>query len=166
MAETKIYIPDKLDRYLRERAMERFGYRKGAISEAAEEAISQWIAKEEMIGERIKAIAEQARHDDNVIALLLFGSYARKEPAYRDVDIAIVFRGKPKSSALLEYTRHADGILDISAFNTMPINMQARVIDEAVLLYLGDKESFYNLTISISREWNDFKPTFDYILSR
>lgn len=46
MAETKIYIADDIDMKLRELAMERFGYGRGSISSAVEEAIVQWLNKQ------------------------------------------------------------------------------------------------------------------------
>lgn len=40
--ELKFYISVELDGEFRKRAMERYGYRKGSISKAAEEAIAKW----------------------------------------------------------------------------------------------------------------------------
>lgn len=47
----RVKIDDKLERKFREHAMRRFGYCKGALSKAAEEAILRWISaveKEEL----------------------------------------------------------------------------------------------------------------------
>jgi hypothetical protein len=40
-------IPEELEKRFRRLAMEKFGYSKGAISKALEEAIKEWIKKKE-----------------------------------------------------------------------------------------------------------------------
>ena len=40
----RIKIDQKLERKFREAAMRRFGYGKGALSKAAEEAIRRWVS--------------------------------------------------------------------------------------------------------------------------
>ncbi len=42
MGELKIVLPDEIERTFRKIAMIRFGFKKGAMSEAAKEAISEW----------------------------------------------------------------------------------------------------------------------------
>ena len=60
MGEMKIKIPDNLDNLFRRIAMKKFGYRKGAISYAAKEALEDWTATEEIpdkIEDPIEAIS-------------------------------------------------------------------------------------------------------------
>jgi len=56
----RVQIDQKLERKFREAAMKKFGYGKGALSRAAEEAILNWISnqKENPIfeGDPVKAI--------------------------------------------------------------------------------------------------------------
>jgi len=57
----RVQIHEKLERRFRELAMRRFGYAKGALSRAAEEAIMNWIsaAEKESLsfeGDPVKAI--------------------------------------------------------------------------------------------------------------
>ncbi len=56
----RVQIDPKLERKFRETAMKKFGYGKGALSKAAEEAILNWIScqKETPIfeGDPVKAI--------------------------------------------------------------------------------------------------------------
>src|SRR5271157_2589253 len=144
MAETKIYIPDKLDRFLRERAMKRFGYGKGSISKSAEEAIAQWLMREDLIASTCDRMVSIARGDKNVLAVILFGSYARKEPNYRDVDISIVLKERNSSgksgARLLPYAKGTDKLFELSIFNDLPVNVQTRALNEAVLLYVSDRD--------------------------
>ncbi len=47
MGEVKIYLSDELDRRFRKAAMEAYGYGRGSISRAAEEAFLEWCRKRE-----------------------------------------------------------------------------------------------------------------------
>ena len=49
MAELKIYLPEDLKNEFKKRSMEAFGYGRGSISKAAEEAIQRWISEKEKI---------------------------------------------------------------------------------------------------------------------
>ena len=71
----RIQIDDKLERKFREKAMKKFGYGKGALSKAAEEAILNWVstADEESVnfeGDPVKAI-EGLLKDVNVDSITL-----------------------------------------------------------------------------------------------
>lgn len=44
MAGIRFQITDELEKKFREAAMKRFGYGKGALSLAAEEALSRWLS--------------------------------------------------------------------------------------------------------------------------
>jgi len=44
MAGLRFQVKEELERKFREAAMKRFGYGKGALSRAAEEALQKWLA--------------------------------------------------------------------------------------------------------------------------
>jgi hypothetical protein len=46
MGRVSVYIPDKLEKMLRFKTIERFGGRKGDLSKAVVEAVKTWIEKE------------------------------------------------------------------------------------------------------------------------
>ena len=57
----RVQIDEKLERKFRETAMKKFGYGKGALSRAAEEAILDWVSSSEketvrFEGDPVKAI--------------------------------------------------------------------------------------------------------------
>ena len=71
----RVQIDDKLERKFREKAMKKFGYGKGALSKAAEEAILNWVstAGEDSVnfeGDPVKAI-EGLLKDVNVDSITL-----------------------------------------------------------------------------------------------
>lgn len=61
MAGIRVQLPDDLEKKFRETAMKCFGYGKGALSKAAEEAFRNWITsagkeKLKFKGDPVKAI--------------------------------------------------------------------------------------------------------------
>jgi len=48
VAGLRLQIDDGLEKRFREAAMRRFGYGKGSLSHAAEEAIAKWLTSREM----------------------------------------------------------------------------------------------------------------------
>ena len=167
MAETKIYIPDGLDQKLREQAMRRFGYGRGSISAAAEEALGQWVARMEGIDRRLAMIKERARGDRQVVAVLLFGSYARKEPGFRDVDVAILAEEGAKGFGVLSEYRNlvgADSGIDIALLNDMPLQTKQRVMGEAVVLCVRDAKKLYDYSSDVIIRGSDFRYVYDKVL--
>ncbi len=47
MGEVKVYLSDELDKRFRKAAMDAYGYGRGSISKAAEEAFLEWCRKRE-----------------------------------------------------------------------------------------------------------------------
>lgn len=71
----RVKISAKLEQKFREAAMKRFGYRKGALSKATEEAILKWLSSTEeetapFEGDPVKAI-EGLLKDVNVDSVTL-----------------------------------------------------------------------------------------------
>ena len=51
MGDLKIYLPDDLKKEFKRRSMEAFGYGRGSISKAAEEAIQRWTSERETLSQ-------------------------------------------------------------------------------------------------------------------
>lgn len=161
--EAKIYINDKLAEKWRELAMKRFGYGRGSISKAAEEALSMWVENEEIIIVTLEKLKKIASKEKQVLALLLFGSYARKEP-YHDTDITVIVQNKSnklKILSLFESSVPETPKFDFSIFNDMPINMKSRVLSECVLIYEKQGFDLKNLSSELIQKWSDIKPMID-----
>ncbi len=170
MAETKIYISDAIDKELREQAMSKFGYGRGSISSAAEEAIAQWISRENGIKRKLQAIVEMAKTDKDVEAVLLFGSYARKESNYGDIDVALVLKDKKNAAQkLMSYLKAANSgsnlEVQVVIFNNLPLDMQRRVLNESKILCASDKGALYEKSAEIIRSWSDFEYLFNRMIS-
>ncbi len=169
MAEAKIYVSDNVDKRLRESAMKKFGYGRGSISKAAEEAIIQWLSKEDFIQSRIDTLIQKAKSGKDVIAVFLYGSYARKEPDYRDVDIALLFNdAKNSQTKLFEYSKLLASDLyrfDVVALNNLSIDMKVKVLKEGLPLYISDKPKLYSYSANTIKEDSDYGYAFNAVLS-
>jgi len=53
MGELKIYLREELLKEFKKRSMEAFGYGKGSISKAGEEAIQRWTSEREKLTQEI-----------------------------------------------------------------------------------------------------------------
>ncbi len=62
MGELKVYLSEDLKREFKKRSMERFGYGRGSISKAAEEAIQRWTSEEERIVRGIYSTGEPVKN--------------------------------------------------------------------------------------------------------
>ncbi len=171
MAETKIYIDDHVDKRLREAAMIRFGYGRGSISNAVEEAIVQWLRREAIIKKRLDAIANFAKKDKNTIAVIVFGSYARKERDYVDIDVAVLVE-KPQANihALANYIPlsedYRDKIFDIVMLNGLPLDVQRKVLNEGEAIYVKDTKKLYDYSIGVINRWSDYSHRFYTMLNK
>lgn len=168
--EIKVYTSDKLGEQFKKYAMRRFGYGRGSISSAAEEAITRWLIETDRIYTKIDTILESAKTDKNIIAVFLFGSYARKEYTYRDADVAIlVDKNADHQKSLLKYDNvvgnFENRIIDISIMNDMPLDIQSRILNEAVVLYVSEKAKLYDYSIIILEKWSDFKPRLEMMIN-
>lgn len=163
---TKVYIDDKLAEKWKELAMKRFGYGRGSISKAAEEALSMWVEKEQIVTTAFGKLKEAAIGEKNILALLLFGSYARKEP-YHDIDIAIVLENnadKLKVLSIIESSVPEEPKFDFSVFNDMPMNMKSRVLNECIVIYNRKDYDLKEVSSDIIIKWSDIKPIIDSAL--
>lgn len=59
MGYIKVQVSDKAEKKFREAAMKKFGYTKGALSQAAEKALQEWSDKE-LAKEEVRKIIEDS----------------------------------------------------------------------------------------------------------
>ena len=115
----------------------------------------------------IHEIIEKANHDDEVIAVALFGSFARNE-RYRDIDVCIFLKPqsyKPidLSRKKLSYTQENQNI-DVQIFQQLPLYIRKRILEEMKIEYCRDEDALYDLCFTTLREFGDFKYCYeDYL---
>lgn len=61
MGELKVYLREDLKKEFKKRSMETFGYGRGSISKAAEEAIQRWTSEREKLMQEIHPQKDSVR---------------------------------------------------------------------------------------------------------
>ena len=108
-------------------------------------------------------LLEMAHQDDDVLAVLLFGSVAREEQTpFSDIDICLVLRPQTKtyrnidlSYKRLEYLKLFD--MDIHIFQQLPIYIRRQVLKEGKVLFVRDEDVLYDLATRTAKAFEDFK---------
>lgn len=158
MSQIKIYSTEKVDKPFRALAMERFGYGKGAISKAAEEALIRWTSTISAINSLIEKIVRKAKEDRRILAVVLFGSYIRKDPNFRDVDVGLLlYKLEDSLNVYSDYAAFVGGenYLDLSIINSLPADVQSSIFNDAVVLYCSDDPALHDYTINLIKRSAD-----------
>ena len=106
----------------------------------------------------------RARGDEEVLAVMLFGSAARGEAKERsDVDICLVlppgrYAKRDLTEKRLEYLSEFDA--DIQVFQGLPIYIRSRVLKEGRVLFCRDEPALYEVALRTIKEFEDFKPLY------
>jgi hypothetical protein len=115
----------------------------------------------------LEALLEQAGQDNDVLALILFGSAAKGEVSDRsDIDVCLVLRPKRWDVEELAQKRfeylHFD--LDVKLFQQLPLYVRSKVLREGVVLLVKDEDQLYEIAIRTAKEFEDFKHIYhDYL---
>ncbi len=112
----------------------------------------------------IRRIIQQAKRDAKVLAVALFGSYARGE-AYRDIDICIFLRPEEYSAEELsrkrfDYTQEGEQY-DVQVFQQLPLYIRARLLKEAKILFCKNEDLLYDIYFRTAREFTHFRPLYE-----
>ena len=110
---------------------------------------------ESTVVEELKEVLEDSR----VYAALIFGSFARGEENYNDIDVAVFTEGD-----IDDLVAKVPGVFDVSRFSDLPMNIRHRVLDEGELIYCSDEDRYYDETISFAKAYEDFRPIYEEYL--
>jgi len=116
-----------------------------------------------LASKELERVSEKASDDEDVLAVLLFGSYARGEE-FSDIDVCLVLKPGVSdplslSKKRLEYLA-AFPDLDIQVFQQLPLYIRVRVLREGKSLFCRDEDLLYDLSFSTVREFEYFKPIY------
>lgn len=106
---------------------------------------------------------KKIKEDKKVIAVLLFGSYARGEP-YRDFDICIVLNKKyPNllmSKKRVKYSSVVNSDLDIHIFQQVPLYIRQRILKEGKVLICKNEDMLYELAFLTIKDFEMYKKIY------
>jgi predicted nucleotidyltransferase len=103
--------------------------------------------------------------DQDILAIILYGSYARGEEA-RDVDLCLVLFPDKVDQAFdkrIEYSYYDE--IDVQVFQDLPLYIRPRIIKEGKVLHVKDEDLLYDVAIQNAREWELFRPKYEMYLS-
>lgn len=134
------------------------------VGEALTASMELWSSKNKAILDGIDSIVEKARGDKDVIAVIIFGSYARSEKNYRDIDVSLLLRSNVREHSKKAAEYWPSDIFDVSILNELPLYVASRVLEEGKVIYVSDSNALEDFAISIVKRWSDFKPLFDALV--
>ena len=116
---------------------------------------------------RLRGLMEEVQRDEGVLALFLFGSYARgEEREDSDIDVCLVLQGRPDREEIvrkqIEYLRFHQ--LDLHIFQALPIYIRHRILREGKLIYVRDEDRLYEMAFRTAQAFEDYKHLYrDYL---
>ncbi len=110
----------------------------------------------------IDKLVYSAKKTKGVVAVLLFGSYAKKKQTpLSDIDICIVDYKISKEDKINLYTKSNEKV-QVSFFSDLPIAVRFRVLKEGKILFLSDKNLFYSIRADTFTEFMDYRHVLDF----
>jgi hypothetical protein len=118
--------------------------------------------------EKVQAILSKLQvkmeEDPDILAVILYGSYARGEEA-RDVDLCLVLFPNKARKGLdkrIEYSYY--DMIDVQVFQDLPLYMRPRIIKEGKLLHVKDEDLLYDVAIETAKEYELYRPKYEMYL--
>jgi uncharacterized protein len=111
--------------------------------------------------ESLDCLLNQAKNDQRILAIFLFGSVARgEEHEGSDTDICLVlvpgtYTPLQLSKLKLEYLR--DFNQDTQIFQQLPLYIRKRVLKDGKILFTRDMDQLYDVAFAFIREYADYE---------
>jgi len=109
----------------------------------------------------LEKVVEKAKKDEDVLAVMLFGSYARGEAKPdSDIDVCLVLSKKFKgdfTEKKLEYLSELPSKFDIHIFQQMPLYIRIRVLREGKILLDKNYDELVWLAIRTIKDFDLFE---------
>ena len=115
-----------------------------------------------------KTIVDLARKDENIVALVLFGSYAKgnfKENS--DVDLCIIRQSVDILPCEFDILSFRDRkAFDILFYDNLPDIIKFRIFSEGKILVVNDKKKFLGIRRKFLHKFRDEYPYYEYNMRR
>lgn len=104
------------------------------------------------------------RGDKRIVAVLLFGSWARGEQKpLSDLDICVIPSAGADFEDVVRITPAVDA--DVSYFYNLPLHVRERVLSEGKPLLMNDREAFLEAKVRAVVEYLEFKPLRERLIN-
>lgn len=108
------------------------------------------------------SLVKKAKKDKNILAVIVFGSFARKE-TYSDIDVCLVLKQRMEplkmSKIKIDYMKDFPSF-DIQIFQQLPLYIRIRILKEGKILFCGNTGLLYDAAFATIREFEDFRPIY------
>ncbi|MBU1102958.1 MAG: nucleotidyltransferase domain-containing protein [Nanoarchaeota archaeon] len=105
----------------------------------------------------------EVKNDVEVIAVLVFGSYARGEE-YRDIDVCLVLDKKYSnlrmSKKKLRYSSILASKFDVHVFQQLPIYIRKRILEDNKIVLCKNEDLLYEIAFSTIKEFEFYKKIY------
>jgi len=121
------------------------------------------LESEKQLFQRIQKYIE---NDEDILAFVVYGSYARGE-SYNDIDICLfLYPNKTEltDQKLLSYLSMFSDQFDIHIFSDLPLFIQSRVLNDGKILCNKDFDLLFDIYCNTIKEYNLFEPHLNYYL--
>jgi len=110
-------------------------------------------------------LVDVAKADQDVLAVILFGSRARcEETLASDFDICLVlqpgiYNDLELSQKRLQYLKSFE--LDVQIFQQLPLFIRRRVLRDGRVLFCQDEERLYEVAFRTAQRFEDYRHIYD-----
>ncbi len=129
--------------------------------------IIKCVTKSLPLDTTIRKIIQKVKMNKDVIAVGIFGSYARGEK-YNDIDICIFLKIQKYEQLQLSRLRlsfmHSSEKYDVQVFQQLPMYIKKRILKEAKIIYCKDEDALYDLYFLTLKQFNDYKYHYEQYL--
>ena len=115
------------------------------------------MESETQLFQRIRKTIEE---DDDILAFVVYGSYARGE-SYNDIDICLFLypnKAELTDKKHLSYLSMFSDQFDIHIFSDLPLYIQSRVINDGKILCNKDFDLLFDIYCNTIKNFNLFEP--------
>ena len=108
-----------------------------------------------VLGQNIVKIIESIKNHPDVIAIYLFGSYAKGEQSpMSDVDIAVIL-GNPNPENEAEVGSLISPEIDVVLFHRLPLHIKFEIFRYGKELFVRDEGKLVEIKLKVMREYLD-----------
>lgn len=116
------------------------------------------------VSKAFKKIKLKAKADEEVLAILSFGSYARGE-RYSDIDVCLILRPGNYdelhlSEKRLDYLTVLGEGFDVQIFQQLPLYIGMRVLKEGSIEFCKDESALYEFAFQTIKDFELFEPIY------
>ncbi len=122
--------------------------------------------------EKFFPILEYAKKDPLILAVIVFGSYAREED-YRDIDVCLFlypdYKDKIENEARYKLNTTlslptSSEEFDIAFFDDLPLYIKARVLKDSKILLNKDYDTLFDIFEKTIKDYNMYESHLDILL--